>query len=134
MVRIGARIGAVVLIGAGLLGTSPAQAAPSSASDRVAALSRLIDRFDPGVAGTAWSVDPTTSQVVVEVDSTVTGAAFGKVQSAVARLGSQARLVRVNGQLTEFIAAGDAIYGGQYRCSLGFNVRNSSGAYFSPDS
>jgi streptogrisin D len=119
------RIALIMLIGGVSVGASPAQAAPSAA-DRVAALSRLIDTLDPGVAGTSWSVDPTTNQVVVEVDSTVKGAAFGQVQAAVARAGRQARLVRLSGQLTEFIAAGDAIYGGGYRCSLGFNVRKGT--------
>src|SRR2546421_399453 len=28
------------------------------------------------------------------------------------------------------LAGGDAIYGGQYRCSLGFNVRSGSTYYF----
>jgi streptogrisin D len=129
-IRIAARIGAVIIVGAGLIATSPAQAAPSSTSERLAALSRLINTLDPGVSGTAWAVDPTTNQVVVEVDSTVTGAAFGQVQAAVARAGSRARLVRTSGQLTQFIAAGDAIYGGQYRCSLGFNVRKGTTYYF----
>ena len=129
-IRVAARVGAVVLLGAGLLGTSPAQAAPASTSERVAALSRVIDAVDPGVPGTAWSVNPATNQIVVEVDATVTGAAFGRVQAAVARANGKALVVRTSGQLTEFIGAGDAIYGGQYRCSLGFNVRKGTTYYF----
>jgi streptogrisin B len=129
-IRVAARVGAVVLLGAGLLGTSPAQAAPASTSERVAALSRVIDAVDPGVPGTAWSVNPATNQIVVEVDATVTGAAFGRVQAAVARANGKAHVVRTSGQLTEFIGAGDAIYGGQYRCSLGFNVRKGTTYYF----
>lgn len=129
-IRAAARIGAVVLAGAGLLATSPAQAAPSSASERVAALSRLADALDPGIAGTAWAADPAANQLVVTVDSTVTGAAFGQVQAAVSRAGSRARLERTSGQITQLIAAGDAIYGGQYRCSLGFNVRSGSTYHF----
>lgn len=123
------RIALAVLVGGALLGSSPAHAAPST-SARIAALSSLIDRLDPGIAGTAWSVDPSANKVIVEADSTVTGAAFGRLQAAVARAGGQAHLVRLNGRLTEFIGAGDAIYGGQYRCSLGFNVRKGSTDYF----
>ncbi len=34
------------------------------------------------------------------------------------------------GVFTALLSAGDAIYGGQYRCSLGFNVVNGSTYYF----
>lgn len=125
--RTAARIGAVILVWAGLFAASPAQGAvPSSTAERLAALSRLSDSLDPGIAGTAWAVDPSTNQLVVTVDSTVTGAAFGQLQAAVARGGSRARLVRTDSPLVQFIAGGDAIYGGQFRCSLGFNVRNGN--------
>jgi streptogrisin B len=128
--RFTVRIGAAILVVGSVFGAAPAQAAPSSTAERVAALSRLIDTLDPGVPGTAWAVDPTSNAVVVEVDATVTGAAFGQVQAAVAGAGPRARLVRSSGQLTQLIAAGDAIYGGQYRCSLGFNVRSGTTYYF----
>jgi len=123
VIRTAARIGVAALVVAGLVTTTPAQAAAPSLSERGAALSRLSDTLDPGIAGTAWGVDATTDQIVVTVDSTVTGAAFGRLQAAVARAGTRARLVRTSGQITQLIAAGDAIYGGQFRCSLGFNVR-----------
>ena len=82
------------------------------------------------VAGTAWAVDPASNQVLVSVDSTVTGAKLAKVKAAVAKLGSAARLESVPGAFRKTISGGDAIYGGGYRCSLGFNVRNSAGTYF----
>src|SRR5689334_18630448 len=93
------RLAAVILLGGGLLGSTPAQAAPTT-SDRVAALSGLVDRIDPAVAGTAWSVDPAADRIVVTVDSTVTGAAFGQVQAAVARAGGHARIERTSGTFT----------------------------------
>jgi streptogrisin D len=80
--------------------------------------------------GTAWAVDPTTNQVLVSVDDTVTGAKLAQVQSAVSRYGSAARLEHVAGEFRSFISGGDAIYGGSSRCSLGFNARNSSGTQF----
>jgi streptogrisin D len=80
--------------------------------------------------GTAWAVDPTTNQVLVSVDDTVTGAKLAKVQSVVARYGAAARLEHVAGAFRPFISGGDAIYGGNARCSLGFNAHNSSGTAF----
>jgi streptogrisin D len=82
------------------------------------------------VPGTAWAVDPASNQVLVSVDSTVTGARLAAVKAEVARLGSAARLETVKGAFTTKIAGGQAIYGGQYRCSLGFNVRSGSTYYF----
>ncbi|MEP7020554.1 MAG: S1 family peptidase [Pseudonocardiales bacterium] len=81
-------------------------------------------------AGTAWAVDPKSDQVVVSVDQTVTGAKLAQVKAATARFGSAARIERVSGTFTMRIRGGDAIYGGQYRCSLGFNVRSGTTYYF----
>jgi streptogrisin D len=78
------------------------------------------------VPGTAWAVDPATDQVVLSVDSTVTGAKLVQVTSAAKSLGSAVRINYVPGTFTTKLSGGDAIYGGQYRCSLGFNVRSGS--------
>jgi len=82
------------------------------------------------VAGTAWSVDPQTNQVVLSVDSTVTGSKLVQVTSAAKQLGSAVRIQYVPGSFRNYISGGDAIYGGQYRCSLGFNVVSGSTYYF----
>jgi streptogrisin D len=82
------------------------------------------------VGGTAWGVDPVADQVVVSADSTVTGARLAKVESVVNHSGGAARLRKVAGRFGTRIAGGDAIWGSQYRCSLGFNVTNGSGTYF----
>jgi hypothetical protein len=82
------------------------------------------------VAGTAWAVDPATNQVLVSVDQSVTGAKLAKVQSAARSLGGAARVERVAGTFSTLISGGDAIFGGNARCSLGFNVRNSAGTNF----
>jgi streptogrisin D len=84
----------------------------------------------PAIVGTAWSVDPVTNQVVVDVDTTVAGADLAAVRAAVARAGDAARIEHLSGRLQQTITGGDAIYGGNFRCSLGFNVRNSAGTYF----
>lgn len=82
------------------------------------------------IPGTAWAVDPVSNQVVVNVDSTVTGAKLAQLNAAVARLGDTVRVESTPGALSVRISGGDAIYGGQFRCSLGFNVRKGSTYYF----
>jgi streptogrisin D len=82
------------------------------------------------VPGTAWGVDPASNQVLVSVDSTVTGSRLAQVKAAVADLGAAARLETVAGTFSTRTAGGQAIYSGQYRCSLGFNVRSGSTYYF----
>ena len=80
--------------------------------------------------GTAFAVDPISNQVVVTVDSTVTGAKLAAVKATVAKLGDAARIESTAGTLTTEISGGDAIYSGGSRCSLGFNVRSGSTYYF----
>jgi len=82
------------------------------------------------VPGTAWAVDPATDQVVLSVDSSVTGAKLVQVTNAAKQLGSAVRINYVPGTFSTKLSGGDAIYGGGYRCSLGFNVRSGSTYYF----
>ncbi|MBU2666275.1 S1 family peptidase [Actinoplanes bogorensis] len=80
--------------------------------------------------GTAFAIDPVSNQVVVSVDSTVTGASLAAVEATVAKLGENARIEKTAGELSVKISGGDAIYAGGGRCSLGFNVRNSAGTTY----
>jgi streptogrisin D len=80
--------------------------------------------------GTAFAVDPMSNQVVVTVDSTVTGAKLAAVRATVAKLGDAARIESTPGTLSTEISGGDAIYAGGSRCSLGFNVRSGTTYYF----
>ncbi|QGN49382.1 S1 family peptidase [Micromonospora sp. WMMD558] len=83
------------------------------------------------IPGTAWWVDPATNQVVVSVDSTVTGAKLERVKAAAARTNGAVRIEAEAGVLSTRISGGQAIYaGGGGRCSLGFNVRSSSGVKY----
>ena len=100
-------------------------AAPTELKNATATLDRLAK-----VPGTAWWTDPATNQVVVSVDSTVTGAKLAKVQSVAARLGGAVRIEAEAGTLSTRVSGGQAIYTGNYRCSLGFNVRSGSTYYF----
>jgi S1-C subfamily serine protease len=88
-----------------------------------------LDRTVP-VPGIAWGVDPSTHRVVVTVDRTVRGSALAAVRASVGRLGAVAQLHRVSGAFHLDVSGGDAIYGSQYRCSLGFNVKNSAGTHY----
>jgi streptogrisin D len=82
------------------------------------------------IPGTAWGTDPVTNQVVVSVDSSVTGAKLAVIKAAVARAGDAARLESLPGTLSTRIAGGQAIYTSGARCSLGFNVHSGSTYYF----
>ncbi|GAB3843973.1 S1 family peptidase [Micromonospora andamanensis] len=96
-------------------------------------LNRATAELDRSAAipGTAWWVDPATNQVVVSVDSTVTGAKLERVKAAAARTNGAVRIEAEAGVLSTRISGGQAIYaGGGGRCSLGFNVRSGSTYYF----
>jgi streptogrisin D len=108
-------------------GATPKLVAHSSA--QLASATAALDS-SARIPGTAWYVDPVINQVVVSVDSTVTGAALARLDSVVARLGGLVRVESTAGTLSTRISGGDAIYGGQFRCSLGFNVRRGSTYYF----
>ncbi len=136
-VRTGAIGVAITALAAGTLLIAPStQAAPApgpaSASHSSAALANVTRALDAHarIPGTAWAVDAKTSQVVVSLDETVTGAKLARVTAVVSQFGSAVRTERVAGTFRKYASGGDAIYGGGYRCSLGFNVRNSAGAYF----
>ncbi len=82
------------------------------------------------IPGTAWWTDPATNQVVISVDSTVTGAKLERVKAAAARTNGTVRIEAETGVLTTRISGGQAIYSSGYRCSLGFNVRSGAGVYY----
>jgi streptogrisin B len=107
-----------------LLAAAPALARPS-ANAAQAALERAIP-----FAGTAIGIDTASGQVVVTVDSSVTGARLAAAKAAVRAYGQGARLETTTGTFRLLISGGDAIYGSKYRCSLGFNVRDNAGATF----
>ncbi|SOB86243.1 S1 family peptidase [Streptomyces sp. 1331.2] len=96
--------------------------------ERLAALSDAV--LNAEVDGTAWYVDQTAGRVVVTVDSTVTPAGLAKIMSAAGPDSTALTVQRVPGTFTPLVAAGDAVYGGKYRCSLGFNVVSGSTYYF----
>jgi streptogrisin D len=109
-----------------------AGATPQLVKNGSAALAKVTSALanSARIPGTAWAVDPKTAQVVVSLDRTVTGAKLAKVTAVASQFGSAARIEHVAGTFSLRLAGGDAIYGGGYRCSLGFNVRTSSNVYY----
>ncbi|WP_316528704.1 S1 family peptidase [Kitasatospora brasiliensis] len=118
------------LLTATAVATPGAAAAPTrgTRAEQLSAVSTAI--LNAAVDGTAWYVDETAGQVVVTADSTVSKLSLARLMSAVGSDASSVAIRRVPGRFTPLVAAGDAIYGGQYRCSLGFNVVSGSTYYF----
>lgn len=82
------------------------------------------------IPGTAWAVDSKTDRVVVTVDSTVSKAEIAKIKRQAGADAGALTIKHTPGKFNKLISGGDAIYGGSYRCSLGFNVHSGSTYYF----
>jgi len=126
--RTTALLAAAGLAAAGLLATQ-ASAAPVNPSTLSAAAITSTLTKDATIPGTAWQTDP-DGRIIVSYDETVTGTKLSKLTGVTKQFGDRIKLEKMSGKLTKYIAGGDAIYGGQYRCSLGFNVRSGSTYYF----
>jgi streptogrisin B len=83
-----------------------------------------------GVRGIAWYIDGAANRVVVTADSTVSGAEVASIKKIAGADAGAIRIKHVAGMFRPLLSAGAAIYGGQYRCSLGFNVVKGSTYYF----
>jgi streptogrisin B len=75
-------------------------------------------------------VDSKNDRVVVTVDSTVSKAEIAKIKQQAGANAGALTIKHTPGKFNKLISGGDAIYGGQYRCSLGFNVHSGSTYYF----
>ncbi|MBC9730789.1 trypsin-like serine protease [Streptomyces sp. TRM68367] len=82
------------------------------------------------IPGTAWAVDSKSDRLVVTVDSTVSQAEIAKIKQQAGVNADALTIKRTPGKFTKLIQGGDAIYASSWRCSLGFNVRSSSGAQY----
>ncbi|MFJ9819756.1 S1 family peptidase [Streptomyces sp. NPDC101151] len=82
------------------------------------------------IAGTAWAVDSKTNRVVVTVDSTVSKAEIARIRQQAGSNAGALTVKHTSGRFNKLITGGDAIYGGSYRCSLGFNVHSGNTYYF----
>jgi streptogrisin B len=127
-IRLVAAASAVIAAAAMALPTSASAAPTPSPAAQVAMADKAMKTAD--VAGTAWYTDKATNTLVVTVDSTVSQAEIAKIKKTAGAGAEAIRIERTSGTFNKLISGGDAIYrSGGGRCSLGFNVRNSSGAY-----
>lgn len=106
---------------------SAASAQTYSASD-LAAVSDAVQRS--GIDGIAWRVDAPANRVVVTADSSVSRAEIAKIKQAAGAAAGAVWIERAASAFRTLLSAGDGIYGGQYRCSLGFNAVSGSTYYF----
>jgi streptogrisin D len=79
-------------------------------------------RAAPRVAGTAWSVDPSTNKVVVLADSSVDSGEWTQMTGLAKRIGTQVEMKRTTGAFTTTSLGAEPIFGENDRCSAGFNV------------
>ncbi|CAK7282100.1 MULTISPECIES: S1 family peptidase [Streptomyces] len=125
----------LVAVAAGFLAAAAFAAPTANASEvhpfSAAQLTQASDSvMKADVPGTAWAVDPATNRVVVTVDSTVSQAEIAKIKKQAGTDAGALAIKHTPGTFKPLISGGDAIYGGQYRCSLGFNVHSGSTYYF----
>jgi streptogrisin B len=114
--------------GAFILPTGAAASPQHYSASQLAAVSNAVERS--GVAGIAWYVDAAAQRVVATADSSVSSAEIATLRQAAGSNGGALRIQRTAGVFAPRLSAGDAIYGGKYRCSLGFNVVSGSTYYF----
>jgi streptogrisin B len=103
-------------------------AAPQFSDKQLSAVSHAVQQSR--IRGVAWYVDDSADRVVATVDSTVSKAEVATIKRFVGADTAAVRVEHVAGVFRRLLSAGDAIYGGQYRCSLGFNVVQGSTYYF----
>ncbi|MGV9357178.1 S1 family peptidase [Streptomyces misionensis] len=125
----------LVAVAAGFLAAAAFAAPTANASEAhpfsTAQLTQASDSvMKADVPGTAWAVDPATNRLVVTVDSTVSQAEIAKIKKQAGTDAGALTIKHTAGTFKPLISGGDAIYGGQYRCSLGFNVHSGSTYYF----
>ncbi|WP_030347399.1 S1 family peptidase [Streptomyces sp. NRRL S-1022] len=122
-------------VATGLLAAAAFAAPTANASDAhtfsAAQLTRASDSvLKADIPGTAWAVDGKTHRVVVTVDSTVSQAEIAKIRKQAGATADALVVKRTPGRFNKLISGGDAIYASSWRCSLGFNVQDSSGNYY----
>jgi streptogrisin B len=110
------------------LPTAVAASPHDYSASQLSAASNAVQRS--GVEGIAWHVDARSKRVVVTADSSVSGTEIAKIKQSAGSHAGAIRVERASGVFTPLLSAGDAIYGGQYRCSLGFNVISGATYYF----
>ncbi|GGN63485.1 protease [Streptomyces albiflavescens] len=81
------------------------------------------------VAGTAWAVDYTRNEVVVQADSTVSGSDWSRMTKVADGIGDFVRMQRTQGTFTTRLNGAQPIFSTGGRCSAGFNVTNGQSEF-----
>ncbi|MGW3668856.1 S1 family peptidase [Streptomyces sp. NPDC005141] len=83
----------------------------------------------PRVPGTAWAVDYTKNEVVVQADSTVSATDWSRMTKLADGIGDSVRMRRTQGTFTTRVNGAQAIFSTSGRCSAGFNVTSAQGEF-----
>lgn len=86
-------------------------------------------REAPRVSGTAWSMDYASNEVVVHADTTVSAADWTRLSSVAEGIGGFVRMERTEGTFTTRLNGAAPLFGGNSRCSAGFNVTDGRGSF-----
>lgn len=122
-----AAAGAVAV--AGLVAVLLPQANAEERQPAPSAMDNLTELRQDHIPGTVWAVDPRTDRMVITADDTVAGDTWQALDRTVRAVGTDvASLRRTEGELRLFAEGGDAIFAGNARCSLGFNVTTQDGS------
>ncbi|MEW2247708.1 MULTISPECIES: S1 family peptidase [unclassified Streptomyces] len=119
------------LVAAAAIAIPSANASDAPTTFSAAQLTKASDSvLKADIPGTAWAVDSKSGRVVVTADSTVTQAEIAKIKQQAGANAGALTIKRTPGKFNKLISGGDAIYASSWRCSLGFNVQDSSGNYY----
>lgn len=119
------------LVAAAAIAIPTANASDTATTFSAAQLTKASDSvLKADVPGTAWAVDSKNHRLVVTVDSTVTQDEIAKIKRQAGANAGALTIKRTPGKFNKLISGGDAIYASSWRCSLGFNVQDSSGNYY----
>ncbi|TDD25601.1 trypsin-like serine protease [Kribbella turkmenica] len=122
------RTAAAVVVTALSLAALPAKADPVDPPRLSAAAITSALEEEVTTPGTAWMTRP-DGKVVVSYDSTVTGGKLTALTSVTRRLGENVVLEKLPGKLTKYVSGGTGMWGGDIKCSVGFNVQRR-GKYY----
>ncbi|MEV1050246.1 S1 family peptidase [Streptomyces sp. NPDC049887] len=86
-------------------------------------------RAAPRVTGTAWAVNYRTNEVVVRADRTVSASDWSRLTELAEDIGGFVRMERNPGTFTTRLNGAAPMFGGNSRCSAGFNVTDGQRSY-----
>ncbi|MFJ6945517.1 S1 family peptidase [Streptomyces wuyuanensis] len=86
-------------------------------------------RGSPRVTGTAWAVNYRTNEVVVRADRTVSASDWSRLTRLAEDIGGFVRMERNPGTFSTRLNGAAPMFGGNSRCSAGFNVTDGQDSF-----